>query len=108
MVCLSGAHTLGSKGFGDPVTFDNAYFKTLLERPWAKPGADEMTKMVGLPSDQSLATDAEARPFIEKYAADQEVFFSDFAAAFYKMSRMGATWQSKATAPPLLVPLLNI
>lgn len=32
MVALSGAHTIGGKGFGDPVTFDNTYFKTLMEK----------------------------------------------------------------------------
>ena len=34
LVALSGAHTLGSKGFGDPNVFDNSYFKILLEKPW--------------------------------------------------------------------------
>ncbi|GKA69697.1 putative L-ascorbate peroxidase 6 [Tanacetum coccineum] len=34
LVALSGAHTLGSKGFGNPVVFDNAYYKVLLEKPW--------------------------------------------------------------------------
>lgn len=35
LVALSGAHTIGSKGFGDPTVFDNAYYKILLEKPWA-------------------------------------------------------------------------
>ena len=34
LVALSGAHTLGSKGFGDPTVFDNSYFKILLDKPW--------------------------------------------------------------------------
>lgn len=25
---------LGSKGYGDPLTFDNTYYKTLLQKPW--------------------------------------------------------------------------
>lgn len=33
MVVLSGAHTIGGKGFGSPVAFDNTYFKVLLEKP---------------------------------------------------------------------------
>uniref|UniRef100_A0A453RKT3 L-ascorbate peroxidase n=1 Tax=Aegilops tauschii subsp. strangulata TaxID=200361 RepID=A0A453RKT3_AEGTS len=33
MVVLSGAHTIGGKGFGNPNAFDNAYFKVLLEKP---------------------------------------------------------------------------
>lgn len=36
---LSGAHTIGGKGFGDPVTFDNTYFKTLLEKCAGRPSA---------------------------------------------------------------------
>nr|GEX27535.1 putative L-ascorbate peroxidase 6 isoform X2 [Tanacetum cinerariifolium] len=34
LVALSGAHTLRSKGYGNPVVFDNAYYKVLLEKPW--------------------------------------------------------------------------
>ncbi|CAN1169273.1 Putative L-ascorbate peroxidase 6 [Linum perenne] len=34
LVALSGAHTLGSKGFGNPVVFDNSYYKILLQKPW--------------------------------------------------------------------------
>jgi L-ascorbate peroxidase len=33
MVVLSGAHTIGGKGFGNPNAFDNTYFKILLEKP---------------------------------------------------------------------------
>ncbi|XP_021848706.1 putative L-ascorbate peroxidase 6 isoform X2 [Spinacia oleracea] len=33
LVALSGAHTLGSKGFGSPIEFDNSYYKILLESP---------------------------------------------------------------------------
>ncbi|KQJ98975.1 hypothetical protein BRADI_3g40330v3 [Brachypodium distachyon] len=33
MVVLSGAHTIGGKGFGNPNVFDNSYFKVLLEKP---------------------------------------------------------------------------
>lgn len=31
---------LGSKGYGDPVTFDNTYYKTLLDKPWERVSAD--------------------------------------------------------------------
>jgi L-ascorbate peroxidase len=34
MVVLSGAHTLGGKGFGNSTTFDNDYYKILLDKPW--------------------------------------------------------------------------
>lgn len=45
-MALSGAHTLGSKGFGDPVTFDNVYYKELLRKPWLDPKND-MASMIG-------------------------------------------------------------
>lgn len=38
LVALSGAHTIGSKGFGGPTSFDNSYYKVLLEKPWASSG----------------------------------------------------------------------
>lgn len=38
LVALSGAHTLGSKGFGNPISFDNSYYKVLLEKPWMSSG----------------------------------------------------------------------
>nr|XP_025888378.1 putative L-ascorbate peroxidase 6 isoform X13 [Solanum lycopersicum] len=38
LVALSGAHTLGSKGFGNPTVFDNEYFKILMEKPWLSSG----------------------------------------------------------------------
>ncbi|KAF5769740.1 putative P-type Ca(2+) transporter [Helianthus annuus] len=38
LVALSGAHTLGSKGFGNPVIFNNAYYKVQLEKPCLSSG----------------------------------------------------------------------
>lgn len=38
LVALSGAHTLGTKGFGNPIVFDNSYYKILLEKPWQSSG----------------------------------------------------------------------
>ncbi|TYJ30031.1 hypothetical protein E1A91_A06G106700v1 [Gossypium mustelinum] len=55
LVALSGAHTLGSKGFGSPVAFDNSYFKILLEKPWNSSAG--MTSMIGLPSDRAIVED---------------------------------------------------
>lgn len=46
---------LGSKGFGDPVTFDNAYYPALQQKPWAGAPADSMAAMIGLPSDKVSA-----------------------------------------------------
>lgn len=45
LVALSGAHTIGSKGFGSPVVFDNSYFKILLEKPWSDTGNQSHDKI---------------------------------------------------------------
>jgi L-ascorbate peroxidase len=89
LVALSGGHTLGAKGFGDPVTFDNAYYSTLLAKPWAHPGAGEMASHIGLPSDRALPEDASLLPLIKKYAADQAAFFRDFRDSYLRMVALG-------------------
>lgn len=135
------APQLGNKGFGEPLAFDNTYYKSLLAKPWlnkvckgfdgvSRVGAaplaafvaarvdtnalsraaltghnrsspphklrmqqsDPMAEMIGLPSDHVLSDDAQCRPWIEKYAADQQRFFEDFAAAYVKMCSLGACW----------------
>lgn len=55
-VVLSGSHTLGSKGYGDPVTFDNTYYKTLLQQPWVDK-SNEMAQHTGIPTDHVLPDD---------------------------------------------------
>ncbi|TMW98564.1 hypothetical protein EJD97_003865 [Solanum chilense] len=91
LVALSGAHTLGSKGFGNPTVFDNEYFKILMEKPWLSSGG--MTSMVGLPSDRALVEDDECVGWISKYAEDQSLFFDDFKNAYTKLVDTGATWK---------------
>ncbi|XP_059274744.1 putative L-ascorbate peroxidase 6 isoform X1 [Lycium ferocissimum] len=91
LVALSGAHTLGSKGFGNPIVFDNAYFKILMEKPWLSSAG--MTSMVGLPSDRALVEDDECVRWISKYAEDQSLFFEDFKNAYTKLVDTGATWK---------------
>ncbi|KAI3792063.1 hypothetical protein L2E82_05932 [Cichorium intybus] len=91
LVALSGAHTLGSKGFGSPIIFDNSYYKVLLEKPWLSSGG--MTSMVGLPSDRALIEDDECLRWISKYADDQDLFFEDFKNAYIKLVNSGAKWK---------------
>lgn len=81
----------GGKGFGDPVTFDNVYYTALQNKPWLNPN-DSMADMIGLPSDHVLPDDPECRVFIDAYAADQQLFFKDFAVAYQQLTSLGAVW----------------
>jgi L-ascorbate peroxidase len=92
MVVLSGAHTIGGKGFGNPNIFDNSYFKVLLEKP--QPSSSGMPAMVGLRTDWALTEDDECLRWINLYAQDQAKFFADFKDAYIKLVNTGASWRS--------------
>lgn len=89
---LSGAHTLGSahkdrSGFEgpwtkEPVVFDNSYFVEILKE-------DADPALLRLASDMALLDEPETRALCEKYAADQEAFFADYAEAHVKLSELG-------------------
>ncbi len=112
IVALSGAHALGrchaeASGYvgpwqGTPTIFSNIYYKLLLKG--AKDGAaywtpdprapkfqfqDPSGTLMMLPSDLVLVQDAQFKPFVEAYAKDKALFFSDFAAAFQKLEELG-------------------
>ncbi|KAF3775970.1 putative L-ascorbate peroxidase 6 [Nymphaea thermarum] len=91
LVVLSGAHTLGGKGFGNPNAFDNSYFKILLEKPWKSSGG--MASMIGLPSDHELVEDDECLRWITMYASNEQKFFEDFKDSYVKLVNSGARWQ---------------
>ncbi|XP_047341341.1 putative L-ascorbate peroxidase 6 [Impatiens glandulifera] len=93
LVVLSGAHTLGSKGFGNPNTFDNSYFKILQQKLWST-SSGGMGSMIGLPSDRSLVDDKECLRWISKYADNEELFFEDFKKAYIKLVDSGAKWKT--------------
>lgn len=91
LVALSGAHTLG-KAHGKPFTedlfsFTNSYYVRLL-----KEEGDNQSPL--LRSDKLLATDAECRIIVEKYAVDQDAFFRDFASAYRRMTMLGTDLQA--------------
>ncbi|KAL1552269.1 putative L-ascorbate peroxidase 6 [Salvia divinorum] len=92
LVALSGAHTIGGKGFGSPVVFDNSYYKILAKKSGSSSGG--MSSMIGLPSDKALAADDECYGWISKYSEDQNLFFEDFKKVYTKLVDTGAKWSS--------------
>ncbi|KAG8376510.1 hypothetical protein BUALT_Bualt09G0070900 [Buddleja alternifolia] len=91
IVALSGGHTLGRchkerSGFEgawtpNPLIFDNSYFKELL--------SGEKEGLLQLPTDKALLEDPVFRPLVEKYAADEDAFFQDYAESHLKLSELG-------------------
>ncbi|CAA6656866.1 unnamed protein product [Spirodela intermedia] len=89
IVALSGATPWCHKersGFEGPWTtnpniFDNSYFKELV--------SGEKDGLIQLPSDKALLSDPSFRPLVEKYAVDEDAFFSDYAEAHLKLSELG-------------------
>jgi cytochrome c peroxidase len=107
IVALSGAHALGRchtdrSGFDGPWTFSptvltNDYYKLLLEEKWVwkkwngpKQLEDAKTKsLMMLPTDLALIQDKKMKPFVEKYAQDNDAFFKDFSAVVLRLFELG-------------------
>ncbi|XP_043697934.1 L-ascorbate peroxidase, cytosolic-like [Telopea speciosissima] len=91
IVALSGAHTLGRchkerSGFegpwtANPLVFDNSYFTELI--------TGEKAGLLQLPTDKVLVEDPSFRPYVEKYAKDEDAFFADYTEAHLNLSELG-------------------
>jgi len=108
IVALAGAHALGrchpdASGYvgpwtPTPTTFNNLYYTLLLNLKW-EPNTvngkfqykDPSGKLMMLPSDIALIQDEGFKKYVQAYAADQNKFFADFAAAFQKLEELGTS-----------------
>jgi len=115
IVALSGAHGLGRchpdrSGFegpwtNAPTTFSNEFYRILLEEKWEKgknsKGVEQFYdkkthKLMMLPTDMVLTEDPKFRPWTEKYAKDEKLFFEDFAKVFQKLTELGVNFDQPA------------
>ncbi|MCJ1254966.1 heme peroxidase [Lignoscripta atroalba] len=113
IVALSGAHALGRchtdrSGFEGPWSFSptvmsNDYYRLLLGEKWnfrkwdgPKQYQDLSTKsLMMLPTDMALIKDKEFKKHVERYAKDDQVFFSEFRDVIVKLLELGVPFQSK-------------
>jgi cytochrome c peroxidase len=104
IVALSGAHALGRchtdrSGFEGPWTFSptvltNEYYKLLLNEKWhvrkwdgPKQYQDKTSKsLMMLPTDIALVGDKKFKPWVQKYADDEALFFKDFSNVSFTLS----------------------
>ncbi|KAK5987595.1 Cytochrome c peroxidase [Cladobotryum mycophilum] len=107
IVALSGGHALGRchssrSGYEGPWTHSptvvtNDFFRLLLDEKWQqkkwdgpKQFEDKTTKnLMMLPTDLALVQDKAFKPWVEKYAKDNDLFFKDFSAVVLKLFELG-------------------
>ncbi|KAL7629442.1 heme peroxidase [Parahypoxylon ruwenzoriense] len=110
IVALAGAHALGRchtdrSGFEGPWTFSptvltNDYYRLLLEEKWQfrkwdgpKQYQDKSKSLMMLPADYALIQDKAMKPWVEKYAKDNDLFFKDFAAVVTRLFELGVPFK---------------
>ena len=85
-----------------PITFTNEFYKLLLneqwyEKSWSGPRQfenDSSKSLMMLPTDKCLVDDKDFKPYVEKYAADEDVYFDDFSQALTKLFELGVPFAS--------------
>ncbi|KAL9122386.1 MAG: hypothetical protein Q9187_001052 [Circinaria calcarea] len=113
IVALSGAHALGRchtdrSGFEGPWSFSptvmsNDYYRLLLGEKWnyrkwngPKQFEDMGSKsLMMLPTDMALIQDKDFKKHVERYAKDDQAFFSEFRDVIVKLFELGVPFQSK-------------
>mmetsp|Transcript_11038 Transcript_11038/g.33100 ORF Transcript_11038/g.33100 Transcript_11038/m.33100 type:complete len:295 (-) Transcript_11038:1609-2493(-) len=85
--CPAGIKSMGGSSWTpDWLKFSNDYFQLIKER--------SDPDLLCLETDRALFDDDKFRPHAEKYAADQDSFFHDYALAHKKLSENGAQWMN--------------
>lgn len=114
VVALLGAHCLGrchtyNSGYDGPWgpsfnMFTNDFFVRLLQdwhvRKWDGPKQyqdDETNSFMMLPTDMALKEESYFVEHVKAYAADQDLFFKDFSAAFSKLLELGIEFPKETT-----------
>lgn len=122
IVALSGAHALGRchtdrSGFDGPWSFSptvmsNDYYRLLLGEKWnfRKWNGPKQYQDVGskslmmLPTDMALIQDKDFKKHVERYAKDDQVFFSEFRDVIVKLFELGVPFTSKEEDRMILKP----
>jgi len=112
IVALAGAHALGRchtdrSGYdgpwtSSPITLTNEYFVLLLESKWTPKKwngplqyEDESKSLMMLPADLAFVQDPKFKEYVELYAKDEELWKTDFSAAWKKLIELGVNFSDE-------------